>query len=227
MAYTNKRLINWVAIIIMAVGGTFGCKEKVKPAPADTNSAAEKQTNEPISSASPPAAVATPTYHPDKPTLQSIVDNRRGWGPVYINWYGRQAPDFTVADLTGKTHTLSSYKGRNVMLIFWATWCNPCKQEIPNLIKLRNTIKEDKLAMLAISYIGPMNSTEMVREFVAANPVINYTVISADDTAMPAPYNAINSIPTTFFIDPDGRIKIVAAGVINVSQIKAILEAER
>jgi thiol-disulfide isomerase/thioredoxin len=112
------------------------------------------------------------------------------------------------------------------MLTFWATWCRPCIAEIPHLIELRNTIGEDKLAMLAISYIGPMNETERVRKLIAANPVINYTVISTDGMSMPRPYNLVTSIPSNFFIDPEGRIKFATEGLIPVSQIKAILEAD-
>jgi thiol-disulfide isomerase/thioredoxin len=112
------------------------------------------------------------------------------------------------------------------MLIFWATWCGPCLQEIPSLIDLRKTVGEDKLAMLAISLVGYRSSTEGVKKFVAANPVINYTIISTDADTMPSPYNSIYSIPTTFFINPDGTIKIVTEGLTPLPHIKAILDAE-
>ena len=99
--------------------------------------------------------------------------------------------------------------------------------EIPHLIELRNTISEDKLAILAISYIGPMNSTETVKKLVAANPVINYTVISTDVKNVPRPYNLVATIPSSFFIDPQGKIKLATEGVMPQPQMKAIIEAER
>ena len=113
------------------------------------------------------------------------------------------------------------------MLIFWATWCNPCIQEIPDLIKLRKTYSEDKLAMLGISYIDRMNSTEAVKKLVAANPIINYTIISTSESNLPGPYNDIAGIPSSFFIDPQGRIKLATEGMISLPQIKAIIEAEQ
>jgi thiol-disulfide isomerase/thioredoxin len=137
------------------------------------------------------------------------------------------SPDFTVTNITGKSHKLSNYRGKNVMLIFWATWCGPCRQEIPSFIELKKTVSEDKLAILAISYIDFRSSLEGVKKFVAANPIINYTIITAEPYSLPAPYNAISAIPSTFFINPDGTIKIVAEGLTPLSHIKAILEAEK
>ena len=189
---------------------------------ADSN---EQKTdnNSPSSVIRPPSSALAPP----KLTISDIIDRRRSWGPAFTNWYGKEAPDFTVTDLNGKKHTLSEYRGKNVMLIFWATWCPPCIAEIPHLIELRKQISEDKLVMLAISYIDPRNSTEAVRNFVTANPVINYPVTSTDEATMPKPYNFINSIPSSFFIAPDGKIKLATEGMVPFPQMKAIIEAER
>jgi hypothetical protein len=81
--------------------------------------------------------------------------------------------------------------------------------------------------MLAISLSSPRESAEKIKKFVAANPIINYTVISTDRDTMPWPYSLVNAIPSGFFIDSDGRIKMATEGLIPLSQIKAIIEAER
>jgi len=158
-------------------------------------------------------------------SLSDVIRSARTWGPAYQYWYGKSAPDFTVTDIRGQQHKLSDYRGKPVLIIFWATWCRPCLVEIPHLIELRNSVGEDKLAMLAISYIGPRNSTETVKRFVAANPIINYTVISTDVRNMPRPYSLVTSIPSSFFIDPQGRIKFATSGLVSLDAIKAILQA--
>lgn len=161
-----------------------------------------------------------------KMTIRDVIRTATTWGPAYKSWYGKTAPDFTLTDITGKQHTLSSYRGKNVVLVFWATWCAPCIREIPHLIALRNIISEDKLAMLAISYISPINTAEAVKNFVERNKTINYTVFSCQVRDMPAPYNRVNSIPSSFFIDPNGKIKLATEGLLSLGSIKAILQAE-
>ncbi len=159
--------------------------------------------------------------------LSDIVRSARSWRPIFTSWYGRPAPDFVLTDISGKQHKLSDYRGRNVMIILWATWCNPCLIEIPHLIELRKTVSEDKLAMLAVSYITlmPPNTTEMVKKLVERRK-INYTVFSIDADVMPAPYSQIRSIPCSFFIDPQGKIKLAAEGLIMLDTARAILQAE-
>jgi thiol-disulfide isomerase/thioredoxin len=166
-----------------------------------------------------------------KPTLNEVASRARGWQPAYMNWYGKPAPDFTVTDIKGQKHTLSEYRGRNVMITFWATWCVPCIQEIPHLIELRKTFSDDKLEILAISLVDPRNTPAAVKIFVKSYSerysAINYTVISADSEAMSSPYNMVNSIPCSFFIDAQGRFKFATEGMIQLPQMKAIIEAEK
>ena len=157
----------------------------------------------------------------NKKSLQDVIAQARGWGPEQnlALWFGQQAPDFTVTDITGKTHKLSDYRGRNVIIVFWATWCLPCYAEIPHLIELRSENDENELAMLAISN----ESERQVSDFTVRRKM-NYTVISADILAMPRPFSRVTSIPSSFFIDAEGKIKIVTSGLIPLKDIKAILQ---
>jgi len=153
------------------------------------------------------------------PTIEQIINSPKNWKAIHRNWYGKQAPNLVLTDINGKTHRLSDYRGRDVLIIFWATWCKPCEREIPHLIALRNIIGEDKLAMLAISN----EHRNLVKNYAAAKK-INYTVL-IDNRTMSIPYSQIQAIPSAFFIDAEGRIKLATEGGLHLSEIKAILRA--
>ena len=168
-----------------------------------------------------------------KSRLDEVIKAARTWRSGYQSWYGKPAPDFTLTDLAGKEHKLGDYKGKNVMIIFWATWCGPCLREIPDLIELRKTVGDDNLAMLAISNEG----LDLVKKFVT-QAKINYTVLldqsgnSAQTSSgltgpgtLPEPYNTIRAIPSSFFIDQQGKIKLATTGLLSLKEIKAILAA--
>ena len=140
--------------------------------------------------------------------------------PILSQWYGQDAPELILTDIKGEKHSLSNYKGKNVMVIFWATWCPPCLHEIPYLITLRNKIAQDELAMLAISN-EPLST---VKKF-AEKKKINYTVFAVANRP-PTPYNLIRGLPSSFFIDPQGKVKLVTEGAMSLPEILGILNAE-
>jgi thiol-disulfide isomerase/thioredoxin len=232
MAEQNKQKSPLVAILISAIIiAIIVVWAVVKPKSAEPiNQGQVNQQDQPSDDTTTPltgnAGESSTAETGLKPSLRGVIDEAKTWGPAFEPWLGRPAPDFGLTDLAGKQHKLSDYRGKNVMLIFWASWCSPCRMEIPHLIELRKTIGQDKLAMLAISLIGPRNTTEIVKSFLEQNKEINYTVCPAGPGDMPAPYNMVNSIPCSFFIDPQGRIKLATIGLLSLKDMKAILQAQ-
>jgi len=213
-----KGCVSVLVIILAAIVIWSGCKKRSAEQPQTEQPRSEPTQSEPVAQTTSESAKIDikPSAGP-KESLNDIIKAARTWGPSYTSWYGKSAPDFTLTDLAGKEHKLSDYRGKDVLLVFWATWCPPCRAEIPALIELRKTVGEDKLAMLAISNEKP----DLVKGFVAqAN--LNYTVL-LDQGILPGPYNTINAIPCSFFIDPEGKIKLATSGLVSLSEIKAIL----
>ncbi|MFI5345874.1 MAG: TlpA family protein disulfide reductase [Elusimicrobiota bacterium] len=111
------------------------------------------------------------------------------------------ATDFALTSPEGKTITLSSRKGRVVLLNFWATWCDSCKDEIPALLELRRSDLGDRFEMLSVSVDD--DAAKVVPPF-AAKYGLKYPILYADRKTMDA--YAIHMLPTTFLIAPDGGI---------------------
>lgn len=153
--------------------------------------------------------------------LQEIIKGSKTWDVAFPEWSGRALPDFEVKGLDGVTHRLSDYKGKNVLVVFWATWCPACVVEIPHLIKLRNLFTEDELVILAVSTETPAH----LKNFVASNE-INYSVVPLGQSVLPEPFGKVTSIPTNFFIDENGNLKLAALGLVSLEDSKMILKAK-
>ncbi len=119
------------------------------------------------------------------------------------------ALDFTLPDLEGHKVSLSDYKGKIVFLNFWATWCPPCRQEMPSMQTLYEKLKGEDFEMLAVSIDKPGKS--VVKPFVEKRGYTFKTLL--DPKGKVASQYRIVSIPTTFIIDKDGKIidKVIGA----------------
>lgn len=113
---------------------------------------------------------------------------------------GSKAPDFSLPNLAGRSVSLSDFKGKVILLDFFANWCPPCKAEIPDFIVLQDQYGPQGFTMLGVS-LTPMDES---KEF-AINMNINYPVVVDDRTASTL-YGPIRSIPTTFLINKDMKI---------------------
>lgn len=133
----------------------------------------------------------------------------------FEDYIGNTAPDINLTDLEGNKIVLSELQGKRVVLDFWATWCPPCRKEIPHFIELRSTSGPDELVIIGIS----SESVEVIKAF-AEKQKINYPLVSMSDDKLPEPYSEIVSIPTTFFIDENGIIENVLTGYHSLEELK-------
>jgi peroxiredoxin len=121
----------------------------------------------------------------------------------------KPAPDFALKDADGKTVHLSDYKGKVVLLDFFATWCGPCKIEIPWFMEMERKNKDKGFAVLGVSMDD--EGWEVVKPFLADLRVNYRVVIGTDQTA--TTYGGVDALPTTFLIDKEGRIAAAHVGL--------------
>ena len=114
----------------------------------------------------------------------------------------KAAPDFVLKDVDGKTVHLSEYKGKVVLLDFWATWCAPCKVEIPWFMEFEQQYKDKGFAVLGVSM--DEDGWTAVKPYLARMKM-NYRIVLGNDKVGDQ-YGGVDSLPTTFLIDRQGRI---------------------
>ena len=137
------------------------------------------------------------------------------------------AIDFTLTDQYGNTHTLSDYKGKTVFLNFWATWCPPCRAEMPDFQKLYETYDtegDDALVVLGIAApgMGSERSEEGIKDFLDEH---GYTYpVLMDTTGDIFMGYGVFSYPTTFMIDKDGNVFGYASGQLSEDMMKSIIK---
>ncbi len=114
---------------------------------------------------------------------------------------GKKAPDFTLKDLNNNVFNLSSLRGKVVVLNFWATWCPPCRAEMPSLNNLYRELRSKGLEVVAIS---TDRSASPVKDYLSKNP-LDIKILVDEDSRVSRQFKVF-SIPTTFLIDRNGLI---------------------
>ncbi|MCB2296505.1 TlpA disulfide reductase family protein [Clostridium tagluense] len=123
--------------------------------------------------------------------------------------------NFNLKDLNGKDVSLNDFKGKKVFLNFWASWCPPCKAEMPDIEKLYQQTKDSDLVILSVN-IGEDKAT--AKSFIDNNKY-NFTVLVDSNQNVAAQYN-ISALPTSFFIDKEGNIVSTIKGGMTLEQMK-------
>ena len=131
---------------------------------------------------------------------------------------GSKAANFTLTDLQGNPTTLKDYEGKVILLNFWATWCPPCKAEIPDFIQMYDKYKSQDLVIVGVS--GFRDNLSQVKSY-AESAGMNYPVLFTDPNnvqKLATDYGSFRSIPTTFLIDKKGVIQHIWTGILDETE---------
>jgi peroxiredoxin len=143
-------------------------------------------------------------------TVQAASDTER-----------KPAPDFTLKDAEGRDVSLSDYQGKVVLLNFWATWCGPCKIEMPWFVDFQRKYKDRGFSVIAVSLDD--EGWEIVRPFTDKFE-LNFPVVVGSDE-MADQFGGVAALPTTFIIDKEGRIVNSHMGLVGRGEYEEDIEA--
>lgn len=132
-----------------------------------------------------------------------------------------QAADFRVTDTNGKTHTLSGYKGKWVLVNYWATWCPPCLEEIPDLIAL-NENKKNNLVVIGIAM--DYRSAKQVTDF-AEGLFVDYPIVLGTPEIV-RQIGPVQGLPTTYLYNPNGKMVAQQVGLITRSAVESYIASK-
>lgn len=130
------------------------------------------------------------------------------------------SPDFALRDLNGKIHHLSDYRGKWVVVNYWATWCPPCLEEIPELEDFYSEHHKRDAIVVGINY--EETSPAYLKSFVDEN-MISYPILRAD-LSRPPVFGRLNGLPTSFIVSPQGKLVKTKIGSVSKSYLENVIK---
>lgn len=127
---------------------------------------------------------------------------------------------FQFQDSTGKIHKLDDYKGRWVLINFWATWCPPCLEEIPDLIALHNERKDIIVIGVAMDFSDPNEVMKFVKKMAISYPTV------LGNRKIAAQLDEVSMLPSTYFYDPEGKPAARKLGLITRESIEKFIDSK-
>lgn len=130
------------------------------------------------------------------------------------------APDFTLTTMEGEPFSISEHKGKVIVLNIWATWCPPCREEIPEFVEMQDEMRDDGVLFVGVSM--DESGWDVVRPF-ANDYNVNYPLV-VDDGTVSANYGPFPGLPTTFIINKEGQVEHAAPGMVTKAMLEPILQ---
>ena len=214
-----------IAVVIIIVSSKKQGSEAPVLDPGLT--AAGQETTPPATApAAQPSPVRTLLGGP-KIKLGDVIETAKSWMPDLALYRGKPAPELTLTDIKGTSYALSNYLGRPVLVLIW-TPKGSSKLQMQELVALQESGAAPDLQILGLCYQSsmPLINDESIQQFSLENPNITFPLCVARMDAVPSPYNQVDSVPCSFFITPEGRIKLTAMGLVPLDDIKSILAAQ-
>jgi peroxiredoxin len=166
----------------------------------------------PMVTAAPPPATL-PVVHSPVPTNLPLP-TRPPVGPGI----GQEAPPFVLSSVEGITYTLDTYRGKTVLLSFWASWCPPCRQEWPELRAFAADLTATQVVVLAVNV---EETSELIIKFVGTETV-SFPILLDSDGQISERYH-VSALPTTFLIDPAGLVRQVVPGNMDAAMLRRLI----
>lgn len=134
-----------------------------------------------------------------------------------------RAVDYELPDVNGQMQSLDQYKGKWLVVNYWATWCSTCMKEMPELISLHESNKENDIAVVGISFESI--EQEHLKEFVS-DKSIPYTVLNTEPVRE-TPLGKVPALPTTYIINPEGKVVAGDVGIITQQDIEDYIASKK
>ncbi len=142
---------------------------------------------------------------------------------LVLTWMGvaSAAENFTLTDADGKSHSLAGYRGKWVIVNFWATWCPPCLEEIPDLVAIKESRKDLEVIGIAMEF----QDARQVVQF-ADGMFVNYPIVLGNRKISES-IGRVDGLPTTFIYDPQGKLAQRHVGKITRKQIERLIDGRK
>lgn len=145
--------------------------------------------------------------------------------PAHAAWINDKAPDFTLQDMTGTSVSLPALKGKVVLIDFWATWCQPCKKEFPELNRFADKHKDTDFVILGINLDKNKENAAEFLQRLGLTLSKNMVVLLDPQSAVVSSY-AARAMPTSYIVDKTGKIRYVHLGFNEADPARWVEEIE-